>query len=269
MTMGVHIDAVGILALAVLLGALSLFGRSSPAPRRPRLVFSWIVLSLVLMLGWQLAAADGLTVMLALSMMSLGIALSPWTAARQPQASRAGVLPGLTRLTTALGLAIALLGLTGWFENDDSVYTWDLRLVAVLGVFIGIWTFAAGLVLWLRLNRTLPQSQPSARQKWVVLGLLVLSVVLGALAVRYPVTASVLLIVLALLALEMGALLALGLSMNQATRLLEWHLALIGAAIAMLGYVQSSLFLLALGGLMTAIALQYLRGQAPARGAKG
>ena len=265
MSMGVHIDAVGVLALAALLTAVALLGRANPALRHPRVVFWGIVLAMLLLLSWQLLAAGGLTAMLALSMMLLGAAATPWTAVRRPATPRAGVLPGLTQVTTGLGLAIALLGLTGWFENDDSGYTWDLRMVAVLGVFIGIWTFAAGLVLWLRLNHTLPQSLPSVRQKWVVLALLALSMVLGGLAVRYPATASVLLVVLALLALEMGALLALGLSMNHATRLLEWHLALIGAAIAMLGYVQSSLFLLALGGLMSAIAVQHVRGLAPAR----
>lgn len=258
MTLGGHIDAIGVLSLALLWAALSLLGRA--LPRQQGIAFGLIVLSLLLLLVWQLVTAEGATALLALSMMLLGAAAAPWAVRRAPGKSRAGVLPGLTQVTTGVGLAIALLGLTGWFENDDSVYTWDLRLVAVLGVFIGIWTFAAGLVLWLRLSQVLPQATPSARQKWVVLGLLLLSAVLSGIAVRYPAAASVLLVVLALLALEMGALLALGLPMTQATRLLEWHLALIGVAIALLGYAQSSLFLLALGGLMTAIAAQHLRG---------
>ena len=260
MTMGIHLDAIGVFALAVLLVALSALGRATIL--HPRLAFLGIGVSLLALLVWQLLAADGTAGMLALSMMLLGAATAPWMTRRAPLAPRVGVLPGLTRITTGLGLAIALLGLTGWFENDDSVYTWDLRLVAVLGVFIGIWTFSAGLVLWLRLRNTLPQSVPSVRQKWVVFGLLLLSMVLGGIAVRYPATASVLLVVLALLALEMGALLTLGLPIARATRLLEWHLALIGGAIAALGYVQSSLFLLALGGLMAAIAVQHLRSAA-------
>ncbi|WP_407275929.1 hypothetical protein [Halothiobacillus sp. DCM-1] len=259
MNMGLHIDTLGVVALAALLFALPAL--SQMAPSRQRLGFWIVLLAGLLLLGGQLLAAGEVPAILVLAMLLLGGASAPWAARRAPGASRAGVLPALTRVTTGLGLAIALLGLTGWFENDDSVYTWDLRLVAVLGVFIGIWTFAAGLVLWLRLGNALPQSEASARQKWVVLGLLLLSLILGALAVRYPATASVLLIVLGLLALEMGALLALGLPMLRATRLLEWHLALIGLAIGSLGYVQSSLFLLALGSMMAAMALRHLRAE--------
>ncbi|MHB8919964.1 MAG: hypothetical protein ACYC3A_02530 [Halothiobacillus sp.] len=269
MNVGLQIDLVGWFALIAILAAVhGLSGQKSGRAPWPRGAVGLLVFALILMLSSVLWTSDGSNTLLACIMILLGIAAAPFTArhharnkaATSPQGNQDSILSGLALITIGGGVSVALLGLTGWYETDHSFYTWDLRLIAVTGLFIGVWTFAAGLMLWLRLNEYLPKSTPTQTQQRVVIAVLTLAIGLGALAVVYPAYANILMGLMVLLALELGALSALGIVITRATRVLGRHLGMIGAAIAMLGYVQASLFLLALGGLIVAGAVHYLRG---------
>lgn len=271
MSVGLQIDLIGWFALALILAAL--YGLNSEKGERKGNT-SWhkpaiglLSVALLLMLVSVLWTSDGSNVPLAIVMVLLGVVAAPLTsryrAARGTSAQRTvreGILSGLSLITIGTGLSVALLGLTGWFDADRDAFTWDLRLVSVSSEFIGVWTFAAGLMLWLRLNDYLPQSSPGRNQKRIGAIVLILAVALSGLAVLFPDYASALMIVVAILALELGALSALGVVETRAARVLGQHMGLIGAAIAMLGYVQASLFLLSLGGLIVAAAIHYLRG---------
>lgn len=271
MSVGLQIDLVGWFALALILAAL--YGLNSEKGERSgnttwhKPAIGLLSAALLLMLVSVFWTSDGSNVPLAIVMVLLGIVAAPlssrYRAARgtSPQRTvREGILSGLSLITIGTGLSVALLGLTGWFDADRDAFTWDLRLVSVSSEFIGVWTFAAGLMLWLRLNDYLPQSSPGRNQKRIGLIVLALAVVLSGLSVMFPAYASALMIVVAVLALELGALSALGVVETRAARVLGQHMGLIGAAIAMLGYVQASLFLLSLGGLIVAAAIHYLRG---------
>ena len=127
--------------------------------------------------------SDGSNVPLAIVMVLLGIVAAPlssrYRAARgtsKQRTVREGILSGLSLITIGTGLSVALLGLTGWFDMDRDAFTWDIRLVSVSSEFIGVWTFAAGLMLWLRLNDYLPQSSPGRNQKRIGLIVFVLAV---------------------------------------------------------------------------------------------
>lgn len=271
MSVGLQIDLVGWFALTLILAAL--YGLNSEKGERSghntwhKPAIGLLSGALLLMLVSVLWTSDGSNVPLAIVMVLLGVVAAPlssrYRAARgaSPQRSaREGILSGLSLITVGTGLTVALLGLAGWFAADRDTLTWDMRLISVSSEFIGVWTFAAGLMLWLRLNDYLPQSSPSRHQKRIGLIVFVLAVGLCALAVVYPAYASILMIVVAVMALELGALSALGVAETRAARVLGQHMGLIGAAIAMLGYVQASLFLLSLGGLIVAAAIHYLRG---------
>jgi NAD(P) transhydrogenase subunit beta len=276
MSVGLQIDLVGWFALALILVAL--YGLNSEKVERSgstlwhKPAIGLLSAALMLMLVSVLWTSDGSNVPLAIVMVLLGIVAAPlssryrssrYRAARgsSPQRTvREGILSGLSLITIGTGLTVALLGLTGWFDMDRDAFTWDVRLVSVSSEFIGVWTFAAGLMLWLRLNDYLPQSSPGRHQKRVGLAVLAVAVVLSGLSVLFPAYASVLMIVVAVLALELGALSALGVAETRVARVLGQHTGLIGAAIAMLGYVQASLFLLSMGGLIVAAAIHYLRG---------
>jgi H+-translocating NAD(P) transhydrogenase subunit beta len=267
MNVGFQIDLVGWFALALILAGL--YGLNSEKGELGantgwyKLAIGLLSAALLLMLVSVLWTSDGSNVLLAVVMVLLGVVSAPLSSryrATRRGAAQEGILSGLSLIIIGTGLSVALLGLTGWFEADRVALSWDIRLVSVSSEFIGVWTFAAGLMLWLRLNDYLPQSNPGRHQKWI--GLVVLAIALGlsGLSVIYPAYASVLMIVVALLALELGALSALGVAETRAARVLGQHMGLIGAAIAMLGYVQASLFLLSLGGLIVAAAIHYLRG---------
>ena len=276
MNVGMQIDLIGWFALiAILVAVQGLSGQqaSGRAPW-PKAAVGLLIVAMGLMLGSVLWTSDGSNTLLAVIMILLGMAAAPLSARRssrhhamsehteiKPEGGQDSILSGLSLITIGGGVSVALLGLTGWVETDHEAYTWDLRLIAVVSLFIGVWTFAAGLMLWLRLNDYLPKSTPTRTQQRVVIAVFILALGLGALAVIYPAYASVLMGVMVLLALELGALSALGIALTRATRVLGRHLGLIGAAIAMLGYVQTSLFLLALGGLIVAGAIHYLRGR--------
>jgi NAD(P) transhydrogenase subunit beta len=276
MNVGMQIDLIGWFALIAILAAvqgLSGQQKSGRAPW-PKAAVGLLVLALAMMLGSVLWTSDGSNTLLAGIMILLGIIAAPLSARRSsrhplaaeptqatPEDQPDSILSGLALITIGGGLSVALLGLTGWVETDHDAYTWDLRLIAVMGLFIGVWTFAAGLMLWLRLNDYLPKSTPTRTQQRVVLILFVLALGLGALAVIFPGAASIFMGLMVMLALELGALSALSIAITRATRVLGRHLGLIGAAIAMLGYVQASLFLLALGSLIVAGAVHYLRGR--------
>ncbi|OZB75695.1 MAG: hypothetical protein B7X37_01520 [Halothiobacillus sp. 14-55-98] len=271
MSVGLQIDLVGWFALALILVAL--YGLNSEKGERSgstlwhKPAIGLLSAALLLMLVSVLWTSDGSNVPLAIVMVLLGIVAAPLSSryraerGSSPQRTvREGILSGLSLITIGTGLTVALLGLTGWFDMDRDAFTWDIRLVSVSSEFIGVWTFAAGLMLWLRLNDYLPQSSPGRNQKRVGLAVLALAVVLSGLSVLFPAYASALMIVVAVLALELGALSALGVAETRVARVLGQHTGLIGAAIAMLGYVQASLFLLSMGGLIVAAAIHYLRG---------
>ena len=271
MSVGLQIDLIGWFALALILAALyglnSEKGEQSGNTARHKPAIGLLFAALLLMLVSVLWTSDGSNVLLAIVMVLLGIVAAPlssrYRAARgsSPQRTvREGILSGLSLITIGTGLTVALLGLTGWFDMDRDAFTWDIRLVSVSSEFIGVWTFAAGLMLWLRLNDYLPQSSPGRNQQRFGLAVLALAVLLSGLSVLFPAYASALMIVVAILALELGALSALGVAETRVARVLGQHTGLIGAAIAMLGYVQASLFLLSMGGLIVAAAIHYLRG---------
>jgi NAD(P) transhydrogenase subunit beta len=276
MNVGMQIDLIGWFALIAILAAvqgLSGQQKSGRAPW-PKAAVGLLILAMGMMLGSVLWTSDGSNTLLSGIMILLGIAAAPLSARRSlrnklatehlgdaPESHQDSILSGLALITIGGGVCVALLGLTGWVETDHDTYTWDLRLIAVMSLFIGVWTFAAGLMLWLRLNDYLPKSTPTRTQQRVVIAVLILALGLGALAVIFPGAASILMGLMVILALELGALSALGIAITSATRVLGRHLGMIGAAIAMLGYVQASLFLLALGGLIVAGAVHYLRGR--------
>jgi len=252
MNFGLQIDLVGLFALLVILGALVLL-------RNPRHARAGVVLLGITLLGMIAAvlwASNGNNAILAIAMILIGIGGAPWFTGPQH-----GVLKGLALINTGTGVAIALLGMTGWFETNHAIYTWDLRLVSVAGLFIGIWTFAAGLMIWLRLSGYLPESLPTQTQKIVHLIVLIITLSMGAGAVIWPDYATVPIVLLVVLTLELGALSALSVTPPHLSRVLGRHLSLIGAAIAMLGFVQGSLFMATLGGLIGAGAIAFLRGE--------
>lgn len=263
MNFGLQIDLIGWFALVTIL--ISLHGLSRGSSYRligPRRAVVLLAITLVAMLAAVLWAAGDNNTLLAAIMILLGVAAAPFSA-RRPQtppqrAEQDSILNGLSLITIGSGLAVTLLGLTGWFETNYRMDNWDLRLIAVVSVFIGVWTFASGLMLWLRLNAYLPESAPTQMQQRVGLSVLAIALGLGLLAVLFPSHARLLMIAMVLLALELGALSAFGIVITRATRVLGRHLGLLGAAIAMLGYVQESLFLLAIGSLIMAGAIQYL-----------
>ncbi|ANJ67526.1 hypothetical protein A9404_09125 [Halothiobacillus diazotrophicus] len=263
MNFGLQIDLIGWFALIALLLALFALSRRVSLPFiGPRRAVLLLIVTLIVLLGSVIWAADSSNSLLATIMILLGVAAAPFSARRPKSAAshseQDSILNGLSLITIGSGLAVALLGLTGWFETNYRMDGFDLRLIAVVSVFIGVWTFAAGLMLWLRLNDYLPASSPTRMQQRVGLAVLSAALGLGLLAVVFPGYARLLLIVMALLALELGALSALGIVITRATRVLGRHLGLLGAAIAMLGYVQGSMFLLAIGGLIVAGAFHYL-----------
>lgn len=263
MNFGLQIDLIGWFALITILLALYGLSRRISHPLiGPRRAVLLLALTLIFMLAAIIWVAGNSNTLLATSMILLGVAAAPFSARQSrgalQRADQDSILNGLSLITVGSGMAVALLGLTGWFETSYRMENWDLRLIAVVSLFIGVWTFASGLLLWLRLNDYLPASTPTKMQQRVGFVVLATALGLGMLAVFFPAYARVLVIVMVLLALELGALSALSIAITQATRVLGRHLGLLGAAIAMLGYVQDSLFLLATGGLIMAGAIQYL-----------
>jgi len=251
MNFGLQIDLAGWFALLAILGALLLL-RSGRMARLGVILLAGTLAAMIVTILW---ASQWNNAILAVAMILIGIGGAPWFTGPQH-----GVLKGLALINTGTGLAIALLGMTGWFETDHAIYTWDLRLVSVAGLFIGVWTFAAGLMIWLRLSDYLPESLPTQTQRVVHLVVLLITLSLGGAAVVWPDYATVPIVLLLILTLELGALSALSVPPTRLARVLARHLSLIGAAIAMLGYVQGSLFLATLGGLVGAGAIAFLRG---------
>lgn len=251
MNFGLQIDLAGWFALLVILSALTLL-RSKQQAKLGVILLGITLLGVIVTILW---ASHGNNAILAVGMILLGIGGAPWFTGPHH-----GILKGLALINTGTGLAIALLGITGWIETDHAIYTWDLRLISVTSLFIGVWTFAAGLMIWLRLSDYLPESLPTQTQRVVHVIVLLITLSLGAAAVFWPDYATVPMVLLLILTLELGALSALSVPPTRLARVLARHLSLIGAAVAMLGYVQGSLFLATLGGLIGAGAIAFLRG---------
>ena len=253
MNFGLQIDLAGWFGLLAILATLVLLRN----PRTARVGVAILAVTLIFMILTILWASDWNNAVLVLGMILLGIGGAPWFT--RPQH---GVLKGLALINIGIGLAIALLGMTGWFETDHATYTWDIRLVSVTGLVIGVWSFAAGLMIWLRMSDYLPESVPTRTQRIVHIIVLAITLALGSIAVAWPDYATAPMVLMLILTLELGALSALSVSPERLAHVLARHLGLIGAAIAMLGYVQGSLFLATLGGLTGAGAITFLRGEA-------
>ncbi|OYY38911.1 MAG: hypothetical protein B7Y58_05505 [Halothiobacillus sp. 35-54-62] len=195
MNVGMQIDLIGWFALiAILVAVQGLSGQqaSGRAPW-PKAAVGLLIVAMGLMLGSVLWTSDGSNTLLAVIMILLGMAAAPLSARRssrhhamsehteiKPEGGQDSILSGLSLITIGGGVSVALLGLTGWVETDHEAYTWDLRLIAVVSLFIGVWTFAAGLMLWLRLNDYLPKSTPTRTQQRVVIAVFILALGLGA-----------------------------------------------------------------------------------------
>jgi len=147
----------------------------------------------------------------------------------------------------------------GLLETDSTIYSWDIRLTSVVGLFLGVWTFASGLMVWLRLTDYLPESMPTPTQKKVQAVVLVITLALGLAAVVWPRYATLPLVLMLVLTLELGALSALGVKREGLAAVMARHVGFIGAAMALLGYVQQSAFLISLGLLALAGAWTFQR----------
>ncbi|MFP4155703.1 MAG: NAD(P)(+) transhydrogenase (Re/Si-specific) subunit beta [Halothiobacillaceae bacterium] len=244
-------DLFGWFGLVAVLGGLFLLKRHGGG-------MGGLLLMLGAMLGMVGAVLwhhDFRNALLVVSMVVLGVALAPWFSGR-----RRGVLSGVALINASLGLAIALLGLVGLVEGDAANEGWDTRLSSVLGLVLGVWTFASGLMVWLRLTDHLPESVPTPMQQRVQWVILAVTLALGLAAVVWPNYATFPLVLMLVLTLELGALSALGVRVEGLAAVMARHVGFVGAALAMLGYVHGSLFLIALGLLAFTGAWIFQRG---------
>ncbi|HSH83636.1 MAG TPA: hypothetical protein VK979_00535 [Guyparkeria sp.] len=264
MGIGLMIDNSGWLALGLVLVTLSAL--TQPARRQ---VWIWALpLAILFVLAAVLSPAAagnipglGWKAWLALAALTFGVAAAPWYRANRDNDTRLiDLVRGIAIVLIGSGITITLLGFIGWELTTRYVGAWDLRLAAVVGMFIGVWTSITGLIHWLRLKGTLQASARGSRNQqiaqWVVLAIIV---ILGAIAVLYPKMATAPLVLLIVLAIEWAALSAL--AHEDLLRVQARHVGLIGVAIVTLGYVQSSLLLLVIGGLVVAGSIHFIRRQ--------
>ncbi len=266
MGIGLMIDNAGWFALGLVLITLSAL--THPGRRR---VWMWALpLAILIVLAGALfpgAAGDlpgmGWKAWLAIAALAFGVAAAPWYRASRDQDTRLiDLVRGAAIVLIGSGITITLLGVIGWEQTTLYLGAWDLRLAAVLGVFIGVWTGVTGLIHWLRLKGTLRASSRGSRNQqiaqWVVLAIIG---VLGVIAVAYPKVAVAPLVLLIVLAIEWAALAALSQPHEDLLHIQARHVGLVGVAIVSLGYVQSSLLLLVIGGLVVAGSIHFIKGQ--------
>ncbi|MCA1789287.1 MAG: hypothetical protein LC667_05345 [Thioalkalivibrio sp.] len=260
------IDNAGWFALGLVLITLSAL--THPSRRR---VWMWALpLAILIVLAGALfpgAAGDmpgsGWKSWLAIAALAFGVAAAPWYRANRDQETRLiDLVQGAAIVLIGSGLTITLLSVIGWELTTHYVGAWDLRLAAVLGIFIGVWTGVAGLIHWLRLKGTLQASSQGSRNQriaqWAVLAIIV---VLGAIVIAFPQMAIAPLVLLIVLAIEWAALAALSQPREDLLSVQARHVGLVGAAIVTLGYVQSSLLLLVVGGLVVAGSIHFVKRQ--------
>ncbi|KTG16720.1 MULTISPECIES: NAD(P)(+) transhydrogenase (Re/Si-specific) subunit beta [unclassified Guyparkeria] len=266
MGIGLIIDNAGWFALGLVLIALSAL--THPSRRR---VWMWALpLAILIVLAGALFPGTsgefpGSTwkAWLAIAALAFGVAAAPWYEANRDQDTRLiDLVRGAAIVLVGSGITITLLGLIGWEQTTRYIAAWDLRLAAMIGIFIGVWTGLTGLMHWLRLKGTLKASAPASRNQqlaqWAVLGIII---VLGAVAVLYPDLATAPLVLLIVLAIEWAALGALAHPHEDLLHIQARHVGLVGVAIVTLGYVQSSLLLLVIGGLVVAGSIHFVKRQ--------
>ncbi|MCL7744979.1 hypothetical protein LV476_08520 [Guyparkeria hydrothermalis] len=266
MGIGLVIDNAGWFALGLVLVALSAL--THPSRRR---VWMWALpLAILIVLAGALfpgATGDlpeaGWKAWLAIAALAFGVAAAPWYQGNRDEETRLiDLVRGAAIVLIGSGITVTLLGVIGWEQTTRYVAAWDLRLAAVTGIFIGVWAGLTGLMHWLRLKGTLKATARGSRNQqlaqWAVLAIIV---VLGAIAVFYPKVATAPLVLLIVLAIEWAALGALAHPHEDLLRIQSRHVGLIGAAIVTLGYVQSSLLLLVVGGLVVAGSIHFVKRQ--------
>ena len=264
MGIGFHIDTVGFYALLIILLALSAL--TDPHKRASWIWAIPIALGLVL-IGTIISSFRGDTSAfdwrpwLAILALGLGIA----TAMRRPKSLKNTVhyidlVRGISIVLIGSGITLTLLGTVGWTQYSLAASSFDLRLIAVLGLFIGVWSATTGLMFWLRTNDHLSgdTNTPFGQRlgQWLVLAVIV---ILGFIAVIKPESATAPLILMMVLAVEWAALTALATKRDDIIWGQAKHIGFIGAAIIMLGYVQASILLLAIGSLVVAGAIHFVR----------
>ena len=266
MGIGLIIDNAGWFALGLVLVALSALTHPSR-----RSVWMWALpLAILIVLAGALFPGTagefpGSTwkAWLAIAALAFGVAAAPWYEASRDQDTRLiDLVRGAAIVLVGSGITITLLGVIGWEQTTRYVAAWDLRLAAVIGIFIGVWTGLTGLMHWLRLKGTLKATARGSRNQqlaqWAVLAIIV---VLGAVAVFYPKMATAPLVLLIVLAIEWAALGALAHPHEDLLHIQARHVGLVGVAIVTLGYVQSSLLLLVIGGLVVAGSIHFVKRQ--------
>jgi len=244
-------DLLGWFGLVAVLAGLFLLKRHSSGMEGLWLLLAALFGTVIAVL-WH---NDFRNALLVFSMIVLGVALAPWFSGR-----RRGVLCGIALINASLGLTIALLGLVGLAETGTAVHGWDIRLTSVVGLFLGVWTFSSGLMVWLRLTDYLPESVPTATQRNVQRVVLAVTIALGLAAVIWPAYATLPLVLMLLLTLELGALSALGVRREGLAAVMARHVGFVGVAMALLGYVQQSALLISLGLLAFAGAWIFQKG---------
>jgi NAD/NADP transhydrogenase beta subunit len=266
MGIGLIIDNAGWFALGLVLIALSAL---THPPRRRVWMWALPLAILIVLAGALFPGTSGefpgstWKAWLAIAALAFGVAAAPWYEASRDRHTRLiDLVRGAAIVLVGSGIAITLLGLIGWEQTTRYIAAWDLRLAAVIGIFIGVWTGLTGLMHWLRLKGTLKATARGSRNQqlaqWAVL---VIIVVLGAVAVLYPSMATAPLVLLIVLAIEWAALAALAHPHEDLLTIQARHVGLIGVAIVTLGYVQSSLLLLVIGGLVVAGSIHFVRRQ--------
>lgn len=266
MGIGLVIDNAGWFALGLVLIALSAL--THPSRRR---VWMWALpLAILIVLAGTLfpgATGDlpeaGWKAWLAIAALAFGVAAAPWYQGNRDQETRLiDLVRGAAIVLVGGGITVTMLSLIGWEQTTRYATAWDLRIAAVVGIFIGVWTGLTGLMHWLRLKGTLKASAPASRNQelaqWAVLAIII---VLGAVAVLYPKVATAPLVLLIVLAIEWAALGALAHPHEDLLHIQARHVGLIGVAIVTLGYVQSSLLLLVIGGLVVAGSIHFVKRQ--------
>jgi NAD/NADP transhydrogenase beta subunit len=264
MGMGLLIDNAGWFALLLVLVALSAL--THPEHRR-RWIWALPLALAVVLIGVLIPAMNGSMgdlgwkAWLVVAALAFGVAAAPWYRGSRDRDTRLiDLVQGVSIMLIGSGLTLTLLGLIGWDKTILYVHAWDLRLAALIGIFIGIWSTIAGLIHWLRLKGTIPGSASGSRNQriaqWAVLGIIV---ILGAIATFYPQSATAPLILMIVLAIEWAALGALQQRQEDLVHIQARLVGLLGVAIVTLGYVQSSLLLLVVGGLVMAGSIHFVR----------
>jgi len=264
MSMGLLIDNAGWFAIGLVLITLSAL--THPGRRR---VWIWALplALLIVLLGVLIPAMNGSMgdigwkAWLVIAALAFGMAAAPWYRGSRDEDTRLiDLVRGVSIMLVGSGLTLALLGLIGWDKTTLYVHAWDLRLAALVGIFIGTWSTVAGLIHWLRLKGTVRGSVGGSRNQRIAQGtVLGIIVILGAVATFYPDAATAPLILMIVLAIEWAALGALQQRHEDLVHIQARLVGVLGVAIITLGYVQSSLLLLVIGGLVVAGSIHFIR----------